>query len=236
MKLSQLKNIIRKTLKESQLTETIQCYEDGSTPGTVSQVTCGPGQYCNTWSDMGTGELGCHDYADKGPKPGTPDDGGFTPDDEDFTPDFAKNTPRAVNVRPTTLTEDKNKTMKLSQLKQIIKEEVKSLNEASRSQRPDWFPPHPDVPYGEYGHMPESSLNEGPVCWGTVNSIFGMNMPGGDACKQCGGCGNAGSCNGTNLFDTADECNCHHHGTGCPDGGDVTIVGRPREPMGLPMG
>jgi len=52
--------------------------------------------------------------------------------------------------------------MKLSRLKQIIKEEVKSLNEASRAQRPDWFPPHPDVPYGEYGHMPESSLNEQP--------------------------------------------------------------------------
>jgi len=35
--------------------------------------------------------------------------------------------PRAINVRPTTLTEDKNTTMKLSRLKQIIKEHLKTL-------------------------------------------------------------------------------------------------------------
>jgi len=97
--------------------------------------------------------------------------------------------------------------MKLSRLKHIIKEEIQQLN-------------------------------EGIICWGTINGVFGLNMgPAGDVCQECGACWNAGTCNGTTLFASADECNCHYHGTGCPDDGGGNVIqtptiGKPKAPMG----
>jgi len=165
MKLSHLKNIIRKTLKEANLLTEIH--------------------KCNC---PGLGYTECTNPCASGCCPGGTDwEGEVAPDtstDPIGTGDFAKNTPRAINVRPTTLTEDENTTMKLSQLKNIIKEEVKNLNEASRAQRPDWFPPHPDVPSGEYGHMPlegeqKPLLTEAPTC-----SCCGK-WPAGAAIAEC---------------------------------------------------
>ena len=172
MKLSHLKNIIRKTIKEANLlTETHQC---NCPQNAINPTTCTnpcAGGCCPGGTDW-EGEVALDTSTDP---IGT----------GDFTPDFAKNMPRAINVRPTTLTEDKNTTMKLSRLKQIIKEEVKRLNEASRAQRPDWFPPHPDVPYGEYGHMPD--ISGGCTCPGGIQPGESCGPGSNEICRESGG-------------------------------------------------
>ena len=206
MKLSHLKNIIRKTLKEANLITEKDgdpcdhyCYCEGGAGPIVAGTEIGG--YCES-----NGGCPCGGGSER-PKNKISigiDTGGFTPDTPD-TPDFAKNTPRAFNVRPTTLTEDENTTMKLSRLKHIIREELrqlnkqKSLNEASRAQRPDWFPPQPDIPPGEYGHMPESLLNEKDECAKSVTMLCMTDgrqshtctawLCGTDPCAYCDCCG-----------------------------------------------
>jgi hypothetical protein len=128
--------------------------------------------------------------------------------------------------------------MKLSHLKNIIKEQIRqlinqeSLNEASRLQRPDWFPPQPDVPPGEHGDSPlEGQLNEAVICWATVNGLFGLNFEGGDECMACTGCClNCTSCNGVNMFDSEEDCK-NAQSLGSP-----SDPGVPRAPRGHTMG
>jgi len=258
MKLSHLKNIIRKTIKEANLlTETHQC---NCPQNAINPTTCTnpcAGGCCPGGTDW-EGEVALDTSTDP---IGT----------GDFTPDFAKNMPRAINVRPTTLTEDKNTTMKLSRLKQIIKEEVKRLNEASRAQRPDWFPPHPDVPYGEYGHMPLEGVKvkpkegQGPPCcceekfdpWSSSWDCLQM----GTAPEQC--CNAKQQCTGGKTpmgedvkikpREDVEQCCCHvfynsecgwdcapgaiWHTNCCPSkSGMVIPPSGPAEPMGRPMG
>jgi len=71
--------------------------------------------------------------------------------------------------------------MKISQLRKIIKESIREIN------------------------IERQPINEGKICYATVNGVFGVNFPKGNQCKPCGGCGNV-TCNNTNLFDTLEQC------------------------------
>jgi len=169
MKLSHLKNIIRKTIKEANLlTETHQC---NCPQNAINPTTCTnpcAGGCCPGGTDW-EGEVALDTSTDP---IGT----------GDFTPDFAKNMPRAINVRPTTLTE----------LKNIIKRQIIKLKEDA---------PCTKCPPGQLGMQggigcggcyeaptgPQDNISGGCTCPGGIQPGESCGPGSNEICRESGG-------------------------------------------------